>query len=129
MMMTTMMKKRKKGGVRFTKKAHRKMEKSMPSYAAVFLPLCATYFLQVDNKITPNRGGKALPLSRPPLLHLSPNTFDKYLKRIPVCREILNSYLLKYFINGCSRQQNYIVATSSHVPLPLRQPLLTFHSK
>lgn len=92
--------KRKKGGVRSTKKhTEKKMEKSMPSYAAVFLPLCATYFLQVDNKITPNRGKKAFSLSRshlPPFrnLHLSSNTFDKYLKRIPVCREILNSYVL-----------------------------------
>lgn len=31
---------------------------------------------------------------------LMANTFDKYLKRIPVYREILNLYLLKYFIRG-----------------------------
>lgn len=66
----------------------------MPSYAAVFLPLCATYFLQVDNKITPNRG-KSFALSHlPSPTFLSSNTYDKYLKRIPVCREILNSIYL-----------------------------------
>ena len=66
----------------------------MPSYAAVFLPLCATYFLQVDNKITPNRG-KRFALSH----YLSPtflfsNKYDKYLKRILVCCEILNPVYL-----------------------------------
>lgn len=84
-----------------TKKlTQKKKEKSIPSSdAAAAFP--TSYFLQLDNKITPNTAEGVSP-PHPLTLSLSANTFDKYLKRIPVYREILNLYLLKYFISGYS---------------------------
>lgn len=118
MMTTTMMikKSKQKGGVRFSQKKH--SEKSMPS-CFFLLPLCSIHFLQLDNKITPNRM-RELPPSTPhralPNI-LFANTFDKYLKRISfaVDREILNFSslcLLKYFINGYGTSSTVCFALS-----------------
>lgn len=58
-MMTMMMKKEEKGWSSFSQKSTpKKEEKIHVKLCCFFVPLCATYFLQLDNKITPNTGGK-----------------------------------------------------------------------
>lgn len=97
----------KKGG-----KIHAKL-------CCVLLPLCATYFLQLANKITPNTAKKSFSLALcSPLLA---NTFDKYLKGILLYRGSLNFCWLKYFINGYS--------ASFSVVLPLGDVLLCLSIK
>lgn len=121
MMTTTMMikKSKQKGGVRFSQK---KAQWKIHAKLFFLLPLCSIHFLQLDNKITPNRMRKLPPLP-PSTPHralpniLFANTFDKYLKRIffAVDREILNFSslcLLKYFINGYGTSSTVCFALS-----------------